>query len=392
MSAVVPQNSVLLDLNSRYAEQDPLYLNGRYRCSLVNANKVNSCIKILPHRITVPNIFPNIPVGSQIRVTAQSEDPAIDTSTLFVLDIPSKFYTRDEFIALFPPTAPLSFDETTQRFTITMPTDYIAIGTETITITASNKKVLELMGFTQTSDAEGLVVRTSLTYSGNYIWGTGPAGGYTAHIVPAGRYTASELGVNISALTQNVPGVGHTVGLPPPPAEQKFNFAAVNGGTFYLRNGDDFPIGPINRLAGALGITTSTPLTGPGISTFVVADEEPTLTTYQLTGESPPNFSGENFVHVALRELAQGNMVTSTSFEYNVLTTVPLDNTAYGNYKVQAASDLFTDDVDFPRQLTAATVEVAILDAEYQPLVIPKNYHVNVQLKAYHTDTAFRYN
>ena len=100
MSAVIPQNSVLLDLNSRFSTQDPELGNGKFTVVINNANKVNSCIKILPHRVSIPNIFPNVRAGSNLRFFTGTPGDLGSQVVVYVVFIWPDFYSAQTLCSL----------------------------------------------------------------------------------------------------------------------------------------------------------------------------------------------------------------------------------------------------------------------------------------------------
>lgn len=100
-----------------------------------------------------------------------------------------------------------------------------------------------------------------------------------------------------------------------------------------------------------------------------------------------PNFGGERIVHVVMKEIARGNMVTSQGTELNVLTTVSLHNTPYGSYTSKETTDIFLEDIDYKQQNNLNDVTIELLDYRYRNLIVPHNFSVHVTLKVYHVDT-----
>ncbi len=275
--------------------------------------------------------------------------------------------------------SPVNYIDVVGRFTLDTTTNHIVIGqTETLALTATNTKFLHMMGFTSNTNTSELTTRVTNAYdtSTNFTYSWQDQFLVQQYVtIPKGRYTQIELRDALNTAIALNPTGKHTLSI----SAGKFVFTSSPDG-FRL-----IPKANGNDMADTLGITTihtGSPTT---------ADLEPQYARYQSQAPSPPYMGGEKFAHVAIRELAQGNLIASTGKEYDVLTTVPLHATPYGQYTVQSAADLYTDDVDFPRRVTATAVEVAILDANYDQLTIPVNYNVNVQLKAYHMDTAFDY-
>jgi hypothetical protein len=281
MSAVIPTNSVLLDLNSRFATPDSIYGNGKFTVVVNNANKVNSCIKITPHRISIPNIFPNIRSRTSLTFFMLPPD-GLTRTDIYTIDMPSGFYTMTELLTALNTSDDVVAVELlitgTLQLRITLP---IGLGdmTQTMYIDGSNEALLPLLGFPR-----------------------------------------------------------------------------------------------------QLGTRTKVKL---------LFDGTETNKSWVVAAPCQANLGGEKLVHVSLRPISHGNLVSSNGYEYDILSTVPLHATKYGDYAVWSAPDLYTDDNDFPRQLTVASAEVELLDAYYEPLSVPLNYHVNVQLKCYHLDSTY---
>lgn len=108
--------------------------------------------------------------------------------------------------------------------------------------------------------------------------------------------------------------------------------------------------------------------------------------TYNQTtsGIDPINFTGEQLVYIAVKEMCQGNMVSSDGQQYNILAVCPLTTTPYGTYKELEIQDANIDTVQFSDQLDLRSAEISVLDASFQPIYIPTNHHVTVVLKAYY--------
>ena len=92
-------------------------------------------------------------------------------------------------------------------------------------------------------------------------------------------------------------------------------------------------------------------------------------------------------VHVVAKKIATNNLLSSNNGEYNVLTTVDMTQTPFGQYASFSSQDIFLHDIDFrsPRQIS--DVDFELVDNEFQTLTIDPRFHVVVALKVYHTDT-----
>ena len=385
MTAVIPQNSVLLDVNSRYSLQDPVYGNGRYTVVINNANKVNSCIKILPHRVSIPNIFPNIRDGSNLRFfTGTPGDPQSQV-VVHAVTIEPDFYSAEALYALLTTTTvpgltvELGTSPRTMQFTWTRDQFTIGVNSELVYMDGNEETLFAALGFDSVRNTRTLVtLKAVYTRATEYRYLDHLRAGQTV-VIPVGTYTPLEL---TEVLNTNLNGLVHTID----PVTHKLSVTSVQN--FYMVNAAGG-----NALGDMLGITTSTPTEGPGIpnTEVYITPERVQYDAWQARAPNAPNLGGEKLVHVALQPIAQGHMVAANGYEYNVLTTVALDATRYGDYAIQQAADMYTDDADFPRELTAAQVTVQLLDANYEQLYVPTNYHVNVQLKCYHLDSRYMY-
>jgi hypothetical protein len=92
-------------------------------------------------------------------------------------------------------------------------------------------------------------------------------------------------------------------------------------------------------------------------------------------------------VHVAAKKIANSNLLSSNSGEYNILATVDMTQTQYGQYAVFNSFDIYLNDIDFRTPRNIGDVDFEILDHEFQPIYIDPRFHVVIQLKVYHTDT-----
>ena len=97
----------------------------------------------------------------------------------------------------------------------------------------------------------------------------------------------------------------------------------------------------------------------------------------------PYNLSGENYVYVAIKDMCEGNLVSSDGSQYNILAVVDLSETPYGTYRGFEASDLKVDDVSFLDNINIQTANIMILDSRFRPLYVPLNNHITIILKAF---------
>ena len=106
-----------------------------------------------------------------------------------------------------------------------------------------------------------------------------------------------------------------------------------------------------------------------------------------VTISSIPNFAGETLVHVALSRVSDSNCLCHDSQKRDVLLTVPLTTTPYGEYHCSVAPDTFLDDFEFRSEQSTSNARIQLLDFRYRLLPVPTNYHVTIMLKVYHVDT-----
>lgn len=378
MKAVIPQNSVLYDLNSRQASsKDGTYGNGKFVVTINNANKVNSCIKVLPHRVTIPNIFPNVKAGTSLRFYQGA-------TTILTREITPWFYALDELEAAVStsPTTQLPRLEMTHTYLIpgillALTQETLSINTtNTVSVDASNTSILEVLGFDTGTITMQQTVNGTEPYPLNFKF-LDALGNPQTYTIGTGVYTPTTLVTALNLLTA----------LDPDPIVFSIDpttkiLSATSTAAFYMQNAADG-----NVLADMFGIKTST--IAPGVTSYT-ADEPVRFDRWEARAPRVPNLGGEKIVHVSLNPILKGNLIGSDSTDYPILTTVPLHTTPYGDYGVFSAQDLYTDDADFPQELNAQTVEVELKDASYNTLHVPLNYHVNIQLKCYHMDSKYR--
>jgi hypothetical protein len=265
----------------------------------------------------------------------------------------------------------------TLQFTLTQEQFTIGVNSEVVYLDGNEETLFAVLGFDSKRNTQTVVKLNAVyTRSTQYTY-RDSVNAVQVVAIPNGTYTPNQL---MTILNTNTSGLVHTID----PVTHKLRVQSVL--SFYMVNTADG-----NALGDILGITTSTPLAGVGITDTLATTALVQFDAWQVQAPHVPNLGGEKLVHVSLQPISQGNLVAGDGYEYNVLTTVALDTTPYGDYTIQKAGDLFTDDTDFPRELTAAAVLVELLDASYKPLRVPPNYHVNVQLKCYHLDSQHNY-
>jgi len=96
-ASTLRDHSCLVNCCSHHAvEVSNEYGNGHFKCTFNNVNKLTHAIKVLPHTISLPHIFPNInQYNSSIRIRFQNADPE------FVdWQIPHGFYTAEKLVEL----------------------------------------------------------------------------------------------------------------------------------------------------------------------------------------------------------------------------------------------------------------------------------------------------
>jgi hypothetical protein len=156
-------------------------------------------------------------------------------------------------------------------------------------------------------------------------------------------------------------------------------------------NADTYRVEVTNTSGGDLTLDISAPLairlgfTVPTVGvvgyTFVAVDSATTVAPSQpFMGTTP-------VVHVVAKKIANSNLLSSNSGEYNILATVDMTQTPYGAYASFTSPDIFLNDVDFRTPRSIGDVDFEILDSEFNPLYIDPRFHVIIQLKVYHVDT-----
>jgi hypothetical protein len=110
-----------------------------------------------------------------------------------------------------------------------------------------------------------------------------------------------------------------------------------------------------------------------------------------FTGTTPPNFGGDQVVHVEIiRGSLHGNMLSTDNIKRDILLSVSLHDVPYGTYKHAQANDLFVDEYTFPNETDLSELEITLLDKKYRPMDIPLNYDVRLILKVFHNFTFFK--
>ena len=110
-----------------------------------------------------------------------------------------------------------------------------------------------------------------------------------------------------------------------------------------------------------------------------------TIYNFQSTSllTDPYNLMGEPYVYVAIKDICEGNLVSSDGSQYNILAVLNLGDTPYGTYRGFEATDLRVDDVSFLDNINIHTADIMILDNRFRPLYVPLNHHITVILKAF---------
>jgi hypothetical protein len=70
----------------------------------------------------------------------------------------------------------------------------------------------------------------------------------------------------------------------------------------------------------------------------------------------------------------------------NVVVTVPLHETAYGEYCCLSTDDAYVDDIDYKNPLNIQKATIELLDENFNTLTVPKNYPVHMSFKVYYND------
>jgi len=105
------------------------------------------------------------------------------------------------------------------------------------------------------------------------------------------------------------------------------------------------------------------------------------------TADAFPDLGGERVVLIKCTRLAPNNMVHfQQSSRADILFTVPLHNTVYGNTACYTPGDHIIGDVVYERSVQTDLLEFQLLDSELRPLTLPFNWHVHMCFKIHHLD------
>ena len=103
-----------------------------------------------------------------------------------------------------------------------------------------------------------------------------------------------------------------------------------------------------------------------------------------------PNVGGCKLVHVSIPEMGRNNMIANSTngrtMNRNVVVTVPLNDTAYGEYACLSTDDAYVDDIDYKNPLNIQKATIELLDENFKPLTVPRNYPVHMSFKVYYGD------
>lgn len=111
------------------------------------------------------------------------------------------------------------------------------------------------------------------------------------------------------------------------------------------------------------------------------------VTPYTSPRFEPPSMGGPSIVHVLLAELAQSNMVdVRDGTPYDVMVTICLSGTPYGQKFIFEADDLFVNDIDYEDHRHPSVIEMRVVDSKMRQLYLPFNTSIDVVLKCFHAD------
>jgi hypothetical protein len=103
-----------------------------------------------------------------------------------------------------------------------------------------------------------------------------------------------------------------------------------------------------------------------------------------------PNVGGCKLVHVSIPEMGRNNMIANSingrTMNRNVVVTVPLHETAYGEYACLSTDDAYVDDIDYKNPLNIQKATIELLDENFNALTVPRNYPVHMSFKVYYND------
>jgi hypothetical protein len=112
----------------------------------------------------------------------------------------------------------------------------------------------------------------------------------------------------------------------------------------------------------------------------------PTNFTEELQ-DTVPSMQGISIVHVSIKNVCAGNMVTSDSSNThtNVFLTVSLADTPYGAYACgDFAGAVKVGDVQYTTKMSMSDIEVRLFDHKFRQLRVPSNHDVVLIVKMFY--------
>ena len=100
-----------------------------------------------------------------------------------------------------------------------------------------------------------------------------------------------------------------------------------------------------------------------------------------------PNLGGEKLVFVKSNRLAALNMVSAEAGGlHDILFSVPLTDTNYGDTALYAPGDSILGDIDFQAEIDMSKLDFEILDSLMAPLAFDDNQHIRMVWKLHHNE------
>jgi len=192
--------------------------------------------------------------------------------------------------------------------------------------------------------------------------------GLVVVVIPVGYYTASSFAAAASA---QLVGIDVVMAVS---AGGYFRFSSISG-THGLTVVTSLSVGWWELIGGFVD-----PQVDLSLSILTI------LQGTSFTMNHPPNMAGEKLVHIACDKIAHGNLVHGADGKlHDILVTVPLHNTAYGNNTtfVPQEEDHYLIDYRYTNSLSS-TLDFQLLDSKMRPLSYPANHHIMILFKLHH--------
>lgn len=427
---------------------DPVYGAGKFTCIMNNVNRgATHAIKVVPTRVMVPNVFPNLDGQSGVinvytEQEVQSEivvglNNTFDANLLYnvqtafggvftgdertsLLNQPVVFpvgsYTPNEFVTKFnelyqankrqnDPTVPnVQMSVVNNEFVITVTNMLDSVpgggtGSIFVGVEINGLDVLSQLGFpTDVKGYEATVVRDFVTGYGttNGPTPTDTTAGFVnpfSVTTPIPSSPTLTVKVNDFSIPSGFYDIQSLVSTMSDASEGQFEFS-------YDDNTRKVSIEILEQLPGqpkpiTIGLNDTTRKILGIHNNDTVFDGNTNEYLYvigtqvgdTLTARDFPSLGTTPLVHVVAKQLAMNNMVANNSLEYDVLATIPMHEAQYGQYASYTSPDIFVDDIDFRTARSLTKIDFEIVDHKYNIVKIDPRFPVIIQLKVYHIDT-----